>query len=173
MSELVNELVSSLAPFSAIILTVSAVVVFLFRAYVFELFMPRIYGTAYTTLSPTNRRSFVNHHVAGGIKFILLVIAVYPFISVAFGHSTPHTPVVGKSGPTMGDMLIVCSQIFTVMYIFELFYREKISPISAAHHIGAILIAQSAVAMTINFDHEEDAIYEFILCFVWGKHFSP
>lgn len=69
----------------------------------------------------------------------------------------------------MGDVMIVATQIFTVMYIFELFYRDKVSPISCAHHVGAIVIAQSAVAMSINFRDEKDAVYEFIMCFVWGK----
>ena len=64
--------------------------------------------------------------------------------------------------------MIVSSQIFTVMYIFELFYRDKVSPISCAHHVGAITIAQAAVAMSINFDHESDAVFEFLICFVWG-----
>lgn len=54
------------------------------------------------------------------------------------------------------------------MYIFELFYRDKVSIINCAHHIGAIVIAQSAIAMSINFGHERDAVYELILCFIWG-----
>ena len=73
---------------------------------------------------------------------------------------------------TNGDVMIVCSQIFTAMYIFELFYRRTISVISAAHHIGAIVITQSAVAISLNFAHEQDASFEFVLCFVWGTPYS-
>lgn len=69
----------------------------------------------------------------------------------------------------MGDILVVCSQLFVSMYVFELFYRPKISPISSLHHIGAIVIAQSAVAISLDFEHEVDATIEFILCFVWGE----
>jgi hypothetical protein len=54
------------------------------------------------------------------------------------------------------------------MDLFELSYRAKLSPIAVAHHIGAIVLAQSAVAMSLNWEHERDATIEFILCFVWG-----
>jgi hypothetical protein len=65
-------------------------------------------------------------------------------------------------------VLIVLNQLFIAMYIFELFYRAKLSPIAVAHHIGAIMIAQSSVAMSLNWQHERDATIEFDLCFVWG-----
>lgn len=58
------------------------------------------------------------------------------------------------------------------MYIFELLYRAKLSYVAVMHHIGAIVIAQSAVAMSLNWEHERDATIEFILCFVWGMSFS-
>lgn len=73
----------------------------------------------------------------------------------------------------MGDVLVVCSQLFISMYVFELFYRPQISPIGALHHIGAIVIAQSAVAISLDFEHEVDATIEFVMCFVWGKFKSP
>lgn len=66
------------------------------------------------------------------------------------------------------SVLIVLDQIFIAMYIFELFYRAKLSPVAVAHHIGAVVIAQSAVAISLNWQHEQDATIEFILCFVWG-----
>lgn len=170
LDKLINDSISQLAPFSALILTITAVIVFLFRLYIFEkLLMVKYYKEKYTCLNETNRRSFVNHHVAGTIKLVLLFSAGYPFVSIAFGNSTPHTPMVHGSLVTKGDVMIVCSQLFCVMYIFELYYRSNISPISAAHHIGAIVIAQAAVAISLNFNHEVDAIYEFVLCFVWGE----
>jgi len=67
-----------------------------------------------------------------------------------------------------GAVLIVLNQLFIAMYIFELFYRAKLSPVAVAHHIGAITIAQSAVTMSLKWEHERDATIEFILCFVWG-----
>lgn len=54
------------------------------------------------------------------------------------------------------------------MYVFELFYRPKISLVSVGHHIGTIMIGQSAIAISINLIRERDATIEFILCTVWG-----
>lgn len=170
LGRLVNELISRLAPFSGLILTISACVLAVIRLYVLELLIPKIYSRR--TLQPLTggqRRSFINHHVAAGSKIVLLIVTAYPLLAIVAGEGTPHTPFAPGSAATLGDVLIVSSQIFTVMYIFELFYRDKISPISCAHHIGAIIIAQSAIAMSINFDHQSDAVFEFILCFVWGE----
>lgn len=58
--------------------------------------------------------------------------------------------------------------MFIAMYAFELLYRAKLSPVAVAHHVGAIVIAQSSVAISLNWEHEKDATIEFILCFVWG-----
>jgi ABC-type uncharacterized transport system permease subunit len=55
------------------------------------------------------------------------------------------------------------------MYVFELFYRPKISPVSVGHHVGTIMIGQSAIAISLNLIKEKDATIEFILCTVWGK----
>lgn len=172
VDQLINESISELATYSGLILTVTLVIVFIARLYIFEGFlMRRLYGKKYTAMTDEKvRRGFVNHHVAGTIKIILLVTAVYPFMAVAFGTATMHTPFSGvKGGVTMGDVLVVCSQLFISMYVFELFYRPSISPISALHHIGAIVIAQTAVSISLDFEHEVDATIEFILCFVWGE----
>jgi len=169
IADLINESISSLAPFSALILTVSAVIVFLIRQYALETWLlPRLYRTKYTELNETNRRSFVNHHIAGGSKIVLLIAGCYPFISILFGSGNPHTPFAGSRIVTLGDVMMVLSQIFTVMYIFELFYRTTISPISAAHHIGAIVIAQAAIAISLDFSDDRDATDEYVLCLVWG-----
>jgi hypothetical protein len=55
------------------------------------------------------------------------------------------------------------------MYVFELFYRPKISPVSVVHHIGTIMIGQTAIAISLNLVREKDATIEFILCTVWGR----
>ncbi|KAF2654858.1 hypothetical protein K491DRAFT_631106 [Lophiostoma macrostomum CBS 122681] len=167
--DLVNEVISHLAPFSALILTIILVVFFCVRYYLFENFLMRkCYGSRYLNLNEVNRRGFVNHHVAGAAKIVMLVAGAYPFIDVTFGNATMHTRYAGSKIVTLGDVLIVLNQLFIAMYIFELFYRAKLSPIAVAHHIGAIMIAQSSVAMSLNWQHERDATIEFDLCFVWG-----
>lgn len=55
------------------------------------------------------------------------------------------------------------------MYIFELIYRVKVSHISSMHHIGTIMVAESAIAISLNLTREKDASIEFILCTVWGE----
>ncbi|ELR03121.1 hypothetical protein VC83_05684 [Pseudogymnoascus destructans] len=169
-SEIINQLISDIAPFSGLILTITACVLAIIRLYLLDLvIVPKAYSPQILqSLSNGQRRSFVNHHVAAGTKILLLIVTAYPLLAIFTGHATPHTHFVKGSSTTLGDVMIVSSQIFTVMYIFELFYRDKVSPISCAHHVGAIIIAQAAVAMSINFDHESDAVFEFLLCFVWG-----
>ncbi|KAH8777713.1 hypothetical protein F5883DRAFT_408992 [Diaporthe sp. PMI_573] len=162
--------ISILAPFSALIMSIVFVVYFLIRFYILERFLlQRIYGATYTTMDETVRRGFVNHHIAGGTKILILIAAIYPFISVVFGTATFHTRFSGSTSPvTMGDILIVVSQMLMAMYIFELFYRPKISPVSVGHHVGTIMIGQSAIAISLDFIREPDADIEFSLCLVWG-----
>ncbi|KAM3502616.1 hypothetical protein MY11210_009011 [Beauveria gryllotalpidicola] len=169
LGELINELISSIAPFSGLILTVTCCVIALIRLYILDPFIPKIYSReVLRDVTSAQLRSFTNHHVAAGTKILLVILCAYPLLAIICGNATPHTPYAKGSSVTLGDMMIVSSQIFTGMYIFELFFREKVSVISCAHHIGAITIAQAAIAMSINFGHERDAVYEFILCFIWG-----
>jgi hypothetical protein len=110
--DLVNEAVSSLAPFSALILTVILVVFFLVRYYLFESFlMSKCYGDKYSNLNEVNRRGFVNHHIAGLAKIIMLVVGAYPFIDVAFGTARLHSPFAGSKTVTLGDGTLLFSAI--------------------------------------------------------------
>lgn len=78
--------ISKLAPFGALIISIIFVVYFAIRFYVLEGFLlKRIYGKTYTQMNETTRRGFVNHHIAGTTKIMILIIAAYPFIAVAFG----------------------------------------------------------------------------------------
>lgn len=110
----------------------------------------------------------MNHHIAGITKVIILVLAVYPFITVAFGNKTYHTPVAPGSIVRMGDLLIVAAQMLMGMYTFELIYRVKISPVSVIHHVGTIAVGQAAIAINLDLVREIDGSIEFLLCTVWG-----
>ena len=153
-----------------LILSIVLVILFAIKQFVFEAFLlRRCYGTKYTRLGEVARRGFINHHIAGGTKAIILIVAVYPFIDVAFRNATVNTPYAKGSPVTLGDILLVCAQMLVGMYIFELIYRVTVSPISSMHHIGAIMVTQSAIAISLNLAKEPDATIEFILCTVWGK----
>jgi len=130
--------------------------------------LKKAYGKIYTQMNETTRRGFVNHHIAGATKLLILVLAAYPFIDVAFGTATFKSSFAGSKHVTQGDILVVAAQMLIAMYVFELFYRPKISPVSVGHHIGTIMIGQSAIAISLNLVREKDATIEFILCTVWG-----
>src|SRR5271155_6015210 len=162
-------IISKLAPFSALILTITFVILFILRYYALERWLlPKCYGSIYLDLSDVNKRGFLNHHMAGGTKLVILMVAAYPFIAVAFGHANFNSPFAGSALVTIGDVLVVCTQIFVAIYVFELMYRAKISPISIFHHVGTIVIGQTAIAISLNLVHEKDADIEFILCTIWG-----
>ena len=118
---------SKLSPYSALTLTIVFVVLFLLKQYIIEAFLlKRLYGSKYTQLSDVNRRGFVNHHIAGVTKLVILVAAVYPFINVAFRYAVLNDPYAKGSSVTLGDVLVVCTQVLVGMYVFELIYRVKI-----------------------------------------------
>jgi hypothetical protein len=99
-----NEEISTLAPYSALILTVSLIVFFLVRYYVFEGFLlARVYGDTYTRLNDNQRRGFTNHHVAATAKIIMVSIAAYPFFAIIAGNASLQTTFVKSGVVTFGD----------------------------------------------------------------------
>jgi hypothetical protein len=173
ISDLPNEPVSFLAAYAGIILTCILIILFLARHYLLEAWLlPRCYKETYRRLlqDERQRRGFVNHHLAGFIKVVLLLVTAYPYIDVTFGSATLHTPMAPGSRVTMGDFLIVVSELFIAMYVFELLYRSELSPVAVLHHIGAVVIAQSAIALSLQWGKEVDATVEFVLCLTWGMY---
>ena len=162
---------SILSPYSGLIISVIFVIFFLIKQYIVEKWLLRwMYGDMFTKQNEVNRRSFVNNHFAGAVKFVILIVGVYPFIDVAFRTGYLHKPFVHGSRVTLGDILVVCANLLVSMYIFELIYRVRISPVSVIHHIGTILVAQAAIAISLDIPREKDASIEFILCCVWGEY---
>lgn len=73
--------ISILSPFTGLILSIILCALFLIRFYVLELFLlKKLYGIKYTRLNEVDRRGFVNHHIAGATKIIILIAAIYPFL---------------------------------------------------------------------------------------------
>jgi hypothetical protein len=165
-----NSGISKLSPYSGIILTVVLAVLALLRLYVFETLLPRLYRRTWPSLiDDTQRRNFINHHVAAMLKLTMVASQVYPIIGLIFGDLTLQSPISKGSSVTLGDIMVVGVQIFVGMYVFELLYRSRVSYISVLHHIGAIVIAESAVAIGIDFTHQKSATAQFLICFVWGE----
>ena len=108
--------ISELAPYSALILSIVLVVLFLIRFYILQRFLlEKLHGSTYTQLDDATRRSFLNHYIAGATKLTILIVALYPFASVTFGTANFHTPYVHGSRVTMGDLLLVAAQMLTGM----------------------------------------------------------
>lgn len=161
-----------LLPYAGIILTMSCIVIFLLRQYVIEPLVTKCYGKKYTDLDEAQRRSLVNHFVAGGCKFFLVAFSLYPAFAILSGKKSLESPYATSRHVKIGDGLIFTFEIFTAMYIFELFFRKKVSWISAAHHIGAITIAQTGTVLFLDPTHRQDAQIEFVMCLLWGKQRS-
>ncbi|KIW09218.1 uncharacterized protein PV09_00145 [Verruconis gallopava] len=165
-----NQAISILVPYSGLILSCIVCILVILRLYVFEGFLfPRLYGHLYRNFSDETKRTFMNHHIGGMIKIILLIAGAYPWTHVLFvGNEDFDTPMAHHSKVTMGDLLLVLTQLFASMYVFELLIRVKLSPIAMAHHIGAIVIAEVAVALSLEYKKQKDATIEYMLCLVWG-----
>jgi hypothetical protein len=115
------------------------------------------------------RRGFLVHHVSAGTKIVLLIVGAKPFCDVVFGNSALHDGFTKfHARPTMGDVLLVLTQLFVSLYVFELLIRKSPSPIAVSHHVGAIIIAQAAVVLSLRLDKEANATMEFVLCLVWA-----
>lgn len=104
--------ISKLAPFSALIISIIFITYFIVRFYILEGFLlKKLYGETFTQMNDITRRGFLNHHIAGSTKLLILLIAAYPFVDVAFGNANFHTPLFGSKYVTMGDILIIASQM--------------------------------------------------------------
>jgi hypothetical protein len=100
---IVNEEISELAPYAGLVLTISLIVIFLLRYYIFEGFLlQRFYGDTFTKLDDNRRRGFINHHVAATCKIVVLFGGAYPFFAVLAGASL-HRPFAGSNVVTLGD----------------------------------------------------------------------
>ncbi|KAF3183523.1 hypothetical protein EYR41_005879 [Orbilia oligospora] len=158
--------ISVLALYAGLILTITLSALFILKNYVLESLLPRLYKHHHARLSDVTKRSFLNQHVAVGMRLVILSLGGYPFFAIVFGSSLLSTPITKNGTVKMGDLLVVSSQLLVGMYIFELIYRVKISVVSSLHHLGTILVAQCSVAISV-YGHK-DARNEFILCCVWG-----
>jgi hypothetical protein len=165
-----NEIISFLTPYSGLLLTIWLIILYSIKRYFLEMFLfPRVYKKTYLPMDDGNKRGFLVHHVSAGTKIVLLVVGAKPWADVIFGHSALHDGINKRGArPTMGDILLVLTQLFMALYLFELMIRKSPSPICVAHHVGAVLIGQSAVALSLRVDQETNATMEFVLCLVWA-----
>lgn len=66
-------------------------------------------------------------------------------------------------------MMFFTSHLYTAMYVVELCYRQGISYIAWVHHIGAAIMAQTAIQLSRQARKYPDSAIELYLCLIWGK----
>lgn len=154
------------------------VLFFLLRQYVFEAALNSglIYKRTWPRLNARQKRGFVNHHLSFVAKLFVLLFAIYPFFAVATGHADFRTPLLGHrvggwrrdDDFTMGDALYLAIMIVSVMYGHELAYREGISYVAVAHHVGVLVMGQLTLYWSAS-HHQRDSSLEVVLCLFWGR----
>lgn len=68
----------------------------------------------------------------------------------------------------MGDALYLAIMIVSVMYAHELSYREGISYVAVAHHVGVLVMGQLTLYWSGKTNRQPDAALEAILALFWG-----
>lgn len=138
--------------------------------------LPRAYGALWADLSlghnDRRRRSFTYLHIGVIVMSCLVILGCYPVFNFLVGHARPSSGLLGHrhSHVSHGDAMFVLSQIYSAYYLFELSYRTQFaSAIGIAHHIGLLLVIQSALALFGNLEKHPEAILEFYMCMVWGE----
>jgi len=163
------ERISNPSQFSAVILTTLLLALFLIRYYILEgLLMERLYGDTWNEQSDRSQRSFLSHHVASTVKFIILVVGCYPFAAVAFGRDSFLSPYAPGSDVTMGDMLVVLMQLLFGLYLFELLFRVAMPTLLILHHLAAIILGQVIIALSLGGAPRRNVLLTFIIMMVWG-----
>ena len=127
-------------------------------------------------MNARQKRGFVNHHLSFVAKTVVLLFAIYPFFAVATGHANFRTPMFGHhvgfsrkdDGFTMGDALYLAIMVVSVMYAHELCYREGISYVAVAHHVGVLVMGQLTLYWSASNKHQPDAALEAVLALFWG-----
>jgi hypothetical protein len=113
-------------------------------------------------------------------KIFVVLFAIYPFFAVTLGHADFHTPMFGhgvglarqEKGFTMGDTLYLAIMVVSVMYAHELSYREGISYVAVAHHVGVLVMGQLTLYWSAANKLQPDAALEAVLALFWGKCYS-
>ncbi|KAK7748242.1 hypothetical protein SLS62_008794 [Diatrype stigma] len=189
LETLQNDGLSDLLPWSAFIFSVCAIWI-VGTCYLSErVLFDAVYRDTYRKLVDVarvdghdrRRRSFVYHHVAFAFKMLLLCVLAYPTLRlICPGPAGFHTPLgtgvrmgvgVGEAEhrPTIGDILLVGSQLYCAYYTWELCYRAGLaSYISILHHVVLLIIAQLGMALSARPEAHRDATIEFYMCLIWG-----
>ncbi|EUC30263.1 hypothetical protein COCCADRAFT_104404 [Bipolaris zeicola 26-R-13] len=173
-----NVPISPMIKHSGLVFAILLAIFFVCRQYVLENALDRglIYKRVWPTLNARQKRGFVNHHLSIAAKIFVVAFAIYPFFAVVLGKADFHTPMFGSgvghkrrdSVFTMGDALYLAIMIVSVMYGHELAYREGISYVAVAHHVGVLVMGQLTLYWSGKTNRQPDAALEAVLTLFWG-----
>ncbi|EKJ71395.1 hypothetical protein FPSE_08403 [Fusarium pseudograminearum CS3096] len=171
ISTLENNPISPLLPYGSLILACCVICIALITNCLERWLLPRIYKRFYPDLEKDERRrrSFTYFHVGAFILISLVISTGYPIMDFLVGDAVFSAPVVNGGKVTVGDHLLVATEVYCAYYIFEMCFRTKFaSYISIAHHIGLLIIAQTALSLFADPRKNHEATVEFYMCMVWG-----
>lgn len=160
---------SDVIGYSGLFLTTFCCLLWLLSRCLHSVILPKIHNN-YTILQPPRDRIAVNfHYLAFTIKFVVFICIIYPFTQVVFAGANFDDSVVPGGNVSHGDILLVVGNLFCSLFIFELFYRsEFITWMSAAHHIGTVIVGQLGIALSAYPTRHKESSIELYMCTVWG-----
>lgn len=127
--------------------------------------MPRLFRKAYVDLTIINKRSFTAHVLWLTVKISLLP-AAWPFVQVFFCGKTLKNSLFSGTPISNADLLSVAYFAVISMFLFEIIYRLKISPVSLIHHTaGCALSVWQVVDQVMNDDMDTDSQFRLLILY--------
>ncbi|KAF4962369.1 hypothetical protein FSARC_9535 [Fusarium sarcochroum] len=165
-----NQPLTTLIPYGSFIITCNIVCIALLSNILERWVLRLVYRDTYVALekdgNERRRRSFTYYHVGALVLFALLCVGVYPVFGFLVGSAKFDMPI-GK-GATLGDLLFLVTELYTAYYLYEMCFRTQFaSPLTIAHHVGLLLITQTAVVLFADIQKHPQATIEFYMCMVW------
>lgn len=165
---------STALPYGSLMLVGSLLTIFLAYRLVDNWVLPWVYHSVYPKLTRDHRESFLGHHMSGFGLAIVIILACYPAMGIlAIKDVTFRTPLFSGSPVDFGDAALFLTQVYGTLYIAELYARyTSLTWLLVAHHVGLLLISQTAIALSARLEEHPEATLEIYMCIVWGKCFS-
>lgn len=127
--------------------------------------MPKAFRKAYTELTIINQRSFTAHVLWLTVK-LCLIPAAWPFIQVFFVRKSLEDPLFNGTSVSNADFLSVAYFAVIAMFLFEIIYRLKISPVSLIHHTaGCALAAWQTAEQVMHDDAGTDSQFRLLILY--------
>lgn len=99
----------------------------------------------------------------------LVVLGASPVFEFLVGRARLSSLLLWHT--TYGEYLYVLAQIYSTYCRVEMCFRTRFaSVIGIAHHLGLLLVIQTALSLFGDLHEYPEAILEFNMCMVWGTY---